>query len=96
VRRKRRWRCDEPSCRRRSFTEAVGSVPSRKRLTTRLRASTGAAAAGGGSSGRTVVQSARDHDVSWPIVLAAFIDHATTVLPEVGRRRGHTGVDDRR
>jgi hypothetical protein len=36
--RKRRWRCNEPSCRGRSFTEAVGSVPARKRLTVRLRA----------------------------------------------------------
>jgi len=74
----RRWRCDEPSCRRRSFTEAVNSVPARKRLTTRLRASAGAAVA---DAGRTVVQSARDHDVSWPIVSAAFTEHATTVLP---------------
>jgi transposase len=59
--RKRQWRCDEPSCPRRSFTETVTSVPARKRLTVRLRAAAGAAVADGG---RTVVQSARDHDVS--------------------------------
>jgi transposase len=76
--RKRRWCCDEQSCRRRSFTEAVGSVPARKRLTTRLRASAGAAVA---DRGRTVVQSARDHDVSWPVVAAAFTAHASEVLP---------------
>src|SRR3954453_10869479 len=51
--RKRRWRCDEPGCPRRSFTEAVASVPARKRLTVRLRAAAGAAVADGG---RTVVQ----------------------------------------
>ena len=53
-------------------------MPARKRLTTRLRASAGAAVA---DRGQTVVQSARDHDVSWPIVAAAFTEHATTVLP---------------
>jgi len=75
---KRRWHCDEPICQRGSFTEAVAQVPAHKRLTARLRASAGAAVADGG---RTVVQSARDHDVSWPVVAAAFTAHATAVLP---------------
>ncbi|WP_432976220.1 transposase family protein [Dactylosporangium sp. CA-233914] len=34
---KRRWRCDEAACRRRSFTESAPAVPPRKRLTSRLR-----------------------------------------------------------
>lgn len=76
--RKRRWCCDEPGCRRQSFTEAVADVPPRKRLTRRLRASAGAAVA---DRGRTVVQSARDHEVSWPVVAAAFAAHAVAVLP---------------
>ena len=76
--RKRRWRCDEPGCPRGSFTEAVAQVPPRKRLTARLRGSAGAAVA---DAGRTVVQSARDHDVSWPVVAAAFTAHAAAVLP---------------
>src|SRR6266545_1680010 len=75
---KRRWRCDERACRRRSFTEAVTAVPPRKRLTTRLRASAATAVA---DRGRTVVQAARDHDLSWPVVAAAFTDHAEQVLP---------------
>jgi transposase len=75
---KRRWRCDEAACRRRSFTEALAVVPPRKRLTTRLRASAAAAVA---DRGRTVVQAARDHDLSWPVVAAAFTDHAERVLP---------------
>jgi transposase len=74
---KRRWRCDAPACWRRSFTESVPAVPARKRLTTRLRASAGAAVA---DQGRTVVQAARDHDMSWPVVAAAFTDHAQAVL----------------
>jgi transposase len=75
---KRRWRCDEPGCPRGSFTEAVADVPPRKRLTRRLRHSAGAAVA---DRGRTVVQSARDHDVSWPVVAAALAAHAAAVLP---------------
>lgn len=75
---KRRWRCDQPACPRGSFTEAVPQVPPRKRLTTRLRASAGAAVA---DAGRTIVQSARDHDVSWPVAAAAFTAHAQRVLP---------------
>jgi transposase len=31
--RKRRWLCDQPECRRKTFTEAVGQVPVRARLT---------------------------------------------------------------
>jgi len=76
--RKHRWRCDEPGCQRRSFTEAVVEIAPRKRLTARLRASAGAAVA---DRGRTIVQSARDHDLSWPVVAAAFTEHAEAVLP---------------
>ncbi|SCL19964.1 zinc-finger of transposase IS204/IS1001/IS1096/IS1165 [Micromonospora rhizosphaerae] len=76
--RKHRWRCDESGCPRKSFTETVAQVPARKRLTLRLRTSAGAAIADGG---RTIVQSARDHHVSWPVAAAAFATHAAAVLP---------------
>jgi len=76
--RKHRWRCDEPDCPRKSFTETVTAVPTRHRLTVRLRASAGAAVA---DRGTTIVQSARDHEVSWPVVAAAFTAHAAAVLP---------------
>jgi transposase len=75
---KRRWRCDVAVCPRRSFTEAVGQVPARHRLTARSRAAAGAAVADGG---RTVVQAARDLEMSWPVVAAAFTAYATAVLP---------------
>jgi transposase len=76
--RKRRWYCASASCPRRSFTEHVAQVPARARLTTRLRQAAGAAVADGG---RTIVQAARDHTVSWPVVAAAFTAHAAAVLP---------------
>ncbi|SCL36562.1 Transposase [Micromonospora rhizosphaerae] len=76
--RKPRWRCDNRDCERGSFTEQVSEVPARARLTRRLRRSAGTAVA---DAGRTVVQSARDHQVSWPVVSAAFRAHAAEVLP---------------
>ncbi|GAB4052536.1 transposase family protein [Catellatospora paridis] len=88
---KRRWRCDEPGCRRASFTEAVAAVPARKRLTTRLRSAAGAAV---GDGGRTIVQSARDHDVSWPVVAAAFTTHAAAVLPDQPQPVQVLGIDE--
>lgn len=88
---KRRWRCDEPACRRRSFTESVPAVPPRKRLTSRLRASAGAAVA---DRGRTVVQAARDHELSWPVVAAAFAEHARAVLPDQPGPVRVLGIDE--
>lgn len=88
---KRRWRCDERACRRGSFTEAVAAVPPRKRLTTRLRASAGAAVA---DRGRTVVQAARDYDLSWPVVAAAFTEHAEAVLPAQPAPVQVLGIDE--
>ncbi|MEV6971160.1 ISL3 family transposase [Hamadaea sp. NPDC051192] len=89
--RKRRWRCDQSSCPRRSFTEAVGSVSARKRLTVGLRASAGAAVA---DTGRTVVQSAREHDVSSSVVAAAFTEHAARVLPVQPETVEVLGIDE--
>lgn len=66
--RKRRWHCDQRGCPRRTFTEQVPQVPARARLTTRLRQAAGAAVA---DANRTIVQAARDHGISWPVVAAA-------------------------
>jgi transposase len=63
--RKRRWRCAEQGCPRRTFTEQVPQIPARARLTGRSRRAAGAAVCDGG---RSVLQSARDHAVSWPVV----------------------------
>ncbi len=77
--RKRRWYCDEQTCPRGTFAEHVAQVPARARLTRRLRQAAGTAVADGG---RTIVQSARDHGVSWPVVCAAFTAHAARGLPD--------------
>lgn len=56
-------------CRRKRFTEALPSIRPRSRLTSRLRTSVREAVA---DRGRTVVQAARDFEVSWPVANTAF------------------------
>jgi transposase len=75
---KRRWRCRNPCCGRGTFTESLPAVPSRHRLTSRLRAAAGAAV---GDRGATVEQAGRDLGLSWPTVWAATSAHAARVLP---------------
>jgi transposase len=89
--RKRRWYCPTPACPRKSVTEQVAQVPARARLTMRLRQAAGAAVADGG---RTIVQSARDHGISWPIVADAFTAHATGVRPAEPEPVAVLGIDE--
>ncbi|WP_433351483.1 ISL3 family transposase [Microtetraspora malaysiensis] len=89
--RKRRWYCDEQACPRGTFTEHVAQVPARARLTRRLRQAAGTAVADGG---RTIVQSARDHGMSWPVVSAAFTAHAARVLPDQPDPVTVLGIDE--
>ena len=91
--RKRRWHCAEPACPRATFTERILQIPARHRLTVRLREAAGAAVADGG---RTVLQSARDHVASWPIVNAAVHEHAVGALPETDPEARCLGIDETR
>lgn len=91
--RKRRWICDAAGCPRSSFTEYVDQVPARARITTRLRRAAGAAVADGA---RTIVPSARDHGLSWPLVAAAFAAHAAAVLPAEPDPVAVLGIDETR
>jgi hypothetical protein len=78
---------------RSSFTESVPQIPSRARVTGRLRAAAGRAVADGG---RTVAQAAREWGLSWPVVNAAFVDHAMAVLPEEPDPVAVLGIDETR
>jgi transposase len=75
---KRRWRCVESACARRSFTESIPQVPFGARLTGRLRKACAAAV----ESGRAVSEVARCHRVSWPTVQKAVDALAAQVLGE--------------
>ena len=62
---KKRWRCAESACRRRSFTEHTEQVPPRARLTARLAARVLEAVTG---EVRAVDRVAAEHGLSWPTV----------------------------
>ncbi|WP_449062362.1 transposase [Planomonospora algeriensis] len=89
--RKRRWICRQKTCPRGTFTEQMPQIPARARLTRRLRQAAGAAVA---DAGRTIVQSARDHGLSWPVVVAAFTLHADAVLPDQPALVAVLGIDE--
>jgi transposase len=90
--RKRRWRCQALTCRRSSFTESASQIPSRQRVTSRLRDAAGRAVV----LGQTVSQATREVGLSWPVVHAAFLQHATTVLPEEPQPVVALGIDETR
>ena len=74
---KTRYRCRNDTCRRVSFTEAIGQVPPRRRTTTRLRHQIGCSI---GDPARSVIEVADGAGVSWPTAHAAFVAHAEAVL----------------
>jgi transposase len=90
---KRRLVCREPSCPRKTFTEAAAAVPPRCRVTDRLREHAAGLAAGGG---RTVAQAARECGLSWPVVHAAFAARADPVLEQPPALVAHLGIDEHR
>lgn len=90
--RKRRWRCQALTCRRSSFTESIPQIPSRQRVTGRLRDAAGRAVV----LGRTVSQATRETGLSWPVVHAAFVERATAMLPEEPEPVVVLGIDETR
>jgi transposase len=75
--RKTRWRCQEPSCVRGSFTEAIDEVPAGARTTGRLRRAIGAAV---GDACRSVAEVADAFGVTWPTAHGAFVEYADALL----------------
>jgi transposase len=77
--RKRRLICAEPTCSLSSFTEVTAEIPSRSRLTGRLRQRLAASIAG---SNRAVSDVAREYGVAWQTAHAALVAAAARWLPE--------------
>ena len=90
---KRRWKCDEPGCARKTFTEWVPQVPPRCRLTARLREQAGAEVA---ERGITPAEAARHAGVSWPVAHEAFAAAADPVLEQAPAPVAHLGIDEHR
>ena len=76
---KRRWRCVEATCARKSFTETIAEIPSRARTTGRLRRAIAVAV---GDACRSVAEVAGSFGVSWPTAHAAVVEAAERAAAE--------------
>ena len=90
---KHRWKCDEPGCARKTFTERVPQVPPRCRLTARLREQAGTEVAG---RGITPSEAARHAGISWPVAHEAFAAAADPVLDQAPAPVARLGIDEHR
>jgi transposase len=90
---KRRLYCMNGSCGAGTFTESLPAVPSRCRVTARLRGHAAGLVADGG---RTVAQAARECGLSWPVAHQAFADRADPVLAQPPALVAHLGIDEHR
>jgi transposase len=90
---KDRWECRQPGCARKTFTESIGQVPSRHRLTGRLRQELAVAVA---DHGRSVASVAREHGCSWQVAHKAFIAYAQRILPQQPPAVRVLGIDETR
>jgi len=90
---KRRWKCGNAGCARKTFTESLPAVPARCRLTGRLRGLAGAEVA---ERGCTVAEAARWQRVSWPVAHQEFARQADPVLERPPSPVAHLGIDEHR
>jgi len=90
---KRRWKCGNGECGRKTFTESLPAVPPGCRLTLRLRGLAGAEVA---ERGCTVAEAARWQRMSWPVAHQAFIARADPVLARPPGLVRHLGIDEHR
>ena len=90
---KRRWKCAEQDCPRKTFTERIPQVPPRCRITTRLREQAGTEIR---DRGITVAEAARHAGVSWPAAHDAFAAAAGPLLEQDLAPVPHLGIDEHR
>ena len=90
---KRRWKCLDERCARKTFTESLPQVPPRCRLTARLREQAGAEVS---ERGITPAEAARHAGISWPAAHDAFTAAADPVLEQAPALVAHLGIDEHR
>jgi transposase len=83
--RKRLWRCREPACRVRTWTEQAAAIRPRAVLTERARAE---ACRRVGKDAHAVAAVARDLGVGWATVMRAVADHGTSLVDDPRRLDG--------
>jgi transposase len=92
--RKRLWRCREPACGVRTWTEQAAAIRPRAVLTERARAE---ACRRVGTDAHAVAAVARDLGVGWATIMRAVADHHGTPLVEDPARLdgvGRLGLDE--
>jgi transposase len=90
---KRRWKCPDGDCGRKTFTESLPAVPPRCRVTARLRDQAAHEVA---ERGITPAEAARHAGLSWPPVHDAFAAAADRVLQVPHAPVAHLGIDEHR
>jgi transposase len=90
---KRRLKCGNADCPRKTFTERCPAVPSGHRLTPRLREQCASEVA---DRGITPAEAARHAGVSWPVAHDAFAARADAMLDRTPGPVTHLGIDEHR
>jgi transposase len=90
---KRRWKCPDEGCERKTFTESLPAVPPRCRITGRLRELAGREVA---ERGITPAEAARGCGISWPAAHDAFAAAADRVLAAPCAPVAQLGIDEHR
>jgi transposase len=90
---KRRWKCLDEDCGRKTFTESLAAVPPRCRITGRLRDLAGREVA---ERGITPAEAARGCGISWPSAHDAFAAAADRVLAAPHAPVAQLGIDEHR
>jgi transposase len=83
--RKRIWRCTEPACGVRTWTEQVAAIRPRAVLTERARAEAGRRV---GKDAHAVAAVARDLGVGWATIMRAVRDHGIPLVDDPTRLNG--------
>ena len=83
--RKRIWRCREPACGMRTWTEQTAAIRPRAVLTERARAE---ACRRVGKDAHAVAAVARDLGVGWATIMRAVHEHGTQLVDDPGRLDG--------
>jgi hypothetical protein len=83
--RKRLWRCREPACKVRTWTERAAAIGPRAVLTQRARAE---ACRRVGKDAHAVAAVARDLGVGWATVMRAVRDHGSPLVDDAARLEG--------
>ena len=83
--RKRIWRCREPACGARTWTERTAAIRPRAVLTERARAE---ACRRVGKDAHAVAAVARDLGVGWATIMRAVADHGTPLVEDAARLEG--------